>query len=87
MDQVIAQLYRGLWTAIPGPIRSVEEKQAQAQAIELEHRLKEQLGEEAWKVYLEIEPLKAKANDSLDVQVFVHGFRLGARLMAGILME
>ena len=82
MESVIGGLYRGDELS---PCRSAEEQAAGLESVRLEQQIRAQVSGDVWKLYLEAESLRNEANGSVSNQVFVYGFRLGAKMMLELL--
>jgi hypothetical protein len=52
----------------------------------MEDQLKERLNSEDWELFTQYQEAEAKAGDIEDTDIFVEGFRLGARVIMDVLL-
>ena len=52
----------------------------------LEDQLKEQLSAEDWELFTKYQDAEAKAGDIEDCDIFIEGFRMGARVIMDVLL-
>ena len=53
----------------------------------LEDQLKEQLSAEDWELFTQYQEAEAKAGDIEDSDIFIEGFRMGARVILDVLLK
>ena len=53
----------------------------------LEDQLKEQLSAEDWELFTQYQEAEAKAGDIEDTDIFIEGFRMGARVILDVLLK
>ena len=53
----------------------------------LEDQLKEQLSSEDWELFTQYREAEAKAGDIEDSDIFIEGFRMGARIILDVLLK
>ena len=53
----------------------------------MEDKLKEQLSSEDWEVFTQYQEAEAKAGDIEGADIFIEGFRMGARVILDVLLK
>ena len=53
----------------------------------MEDQLKEQLSAEDWELFTQYQEAEAKAGDIEDSDIFIEGFRMGARVILDVLLK
>ena len=64
-----------------------EYKEAWRLVESMEDKLKEQLSSEDWEVFTQYQEAEAKAGDIEDADIFIEGFRMGARVILDVLLK
>ena len=64
-----------------------EYKEAWKLVESMEDKLKEQLSSEDWEVFTQYQEAEAKAGDIEDADIFIEGFRMGARVILDVLLK